>query len=56
MSPDERQAIIDEIHRFQQHGDSVAEIAAKLHLPETTVQHVVAHGEPPEAQPQWPID
>ena len=45
MSPEERQAIIDDIRGLHQNGNSVAVIAQKLHLPESTVQHVINNGE-----------
>jgi len=53
MTPEERQAIIDDIRRFHQDGDSFAEIAEKLHLPVSAVQHAIERGTLPEPQPQW---
>ena len=56
MMSEESQAIVDDIFRLHEDGDPVIVIAEKLLLPVSTVQHVIDHGEPPEAQPQWPID
>ncbi|QDT50426.1 hypothetical protein Pan258_44850 [Symmachiella dynata] len=56
MTPKERQATLDDILRLHQDGFSITDIAQKLHLPESTVQHVIDHGEPPEPQPQWPTN
>ena len=47
------QAIVDDIRTLHQDGVSVAEIASRFHLPESTVQHVIATGTPPESQPLW---
>lgn len=49
----QRQAIVDDIRRLQQDGDSVAEIAQKLYLDEPTVQHAIDRGTLLEPQPQW---
>lgn len=45
--------IVDDIVKLNQNGDSVPDIAEKLHLPELTVQHALDHGRLPEPQPQW---
>ncbi|TWU14533.1 hypothetical protein CA54_34000 [Symmachiella macrocystis] len=54
MTPEERQAIVDDIRRLHQDGDSVAEIAQKLYLAEPTVQHAIERGKLPEPQPSTP--
>jgi hypothetical protein len=53
MTPEEAQAIVDDIRQLQQDGDSVAEIAQKLYQDEPTVQHAIERGILPEPQPQW---
>jgi hypothetical protein len=53
MMHDQAKPIVDDIVRLYQNGDSVAEIAEKLHLPEPTVQHALDHGRLPESQPKW---
>jgi len=44
MTPEERQAIVDDIRRLHQDRVSVADIAQKLHFSERTVQHVIERG------------
>ncbi len=53
MTPEETQAIVRDIRALHQDGVSVTDIARRLHLPETTVQHAIAHGTLPESRPQW---
>ena len=50
MTPEERQAIVDDIRRLHQDRVSVADIAQKLHFSERTVQHVIERGTLPELQ------
>ena len=47
------QTVIDDIVTLHQHCIPVADIARKLHLPESTVVYVIEHGELPEPQPAW---
>ena len=47
-------AVSDDVRTLHQDGDSVAVIAQKLHLPESTVQHAVETGKLPEPKLQWP--
>ena len=47
------QAIVDDIHALHQKGNTIVEIAGKLHFSESTVQHVIEHGKLPEPQLQW---
>lgn len=53
MNNEHAQAVIDDIITVYQHCVSDAVIARRLHLPESTVRHVIAHGTLPELQPAW---
>lgn len=47
------QAIVDDIHALHRKGNTVVEIAGKLHFSESTVLHVIEHCKLPEPQLQW---
>jgi hypothetical protein len=53
MMHDDAKPIVDDIVRLYQNGDSVAQIAEKLHLLEPAVRHALDHGRLPESQPLW---
>ena len=49
----QRSTTMEDIQTLHQHCVSVADIASKLHFPESTVRHVIEHGTLPESEPAW---
>jgi hypothetical protein len=46
-------SIVEQIRELWKVATPVEQIAATLHLPPSTIRHVIDHGELPEPEPQW---